>query len=33
MSFDDDVADVNAYAEGETLVFRVADREVTDAFL
>jgi hypothetical protein len=33
MGFDDYVADINAYAKGETLVFSVANREVMDAFL
>jgi hypothetical protein len=33
MGFDDYVADINAYAEGETLVVSVANREVMDAFL
>src|SRR5258705_6068461 len=33
MGFDDYVADIYAYAKGETLVFSVANREVMDAFL
>jgi hypothetical protein len=33
MGFDDYVADINAYAKSEALVFSVANREVMDAFL
>jgi hypothetical protein len=33
MGFDDYVADINAYAKGETHVISVANRELTDAFL
>jgi hypothetical protein len=33
MGFDDYVANINAYAKGEPLIFSVASREVTDALL
>jgi hypothetical protein len=33
MSFNDNIADIDANAKGETLVFSVANRKVMDAFL